>query len=673
MLADALLNPAPPAPRPATTPAARLPSRRRWLRETSSPDSIGIASLLASLASNAEAVGDLERATTLAARAVAHVDRVAPESLVAAQVRHVAGREALARGDAAPARRLHEASLANAQAVAPGSRAVVTALVALAALDARQQRLASAADRYGDALSLLTAQVRRLGAALEAEAAYVDDAHVERPYVDVLLALDRDREALETVERVRARAVLDRLAARDLTFGRTDEAATLARERRNLASAYDAALSQLAALEPDATPDTVRQLQARLGDLRDRQALTASNLRRADPALAEALDPAPPSLPALRAALPPDTLALVYHLGADRPAVFAVTRDRQRVAALGASAAVIQERVGAWRRLVDRGRTSPPAAADLDAVAAADLDAVAAELYRALLAPVDRELRAAAHVVIVPDGVLHGLAFAALRRPAPEGGYVADWKPTTVAPSLSALARLAARPPRPVAARRAVVLGDPSFAGGAAAGPGDAALRQAVVGGLAPIPGSRREAERIAETFGATATLLLGDRATEQAVKAIARDTSVLHIASHGVVNQLSPLDSAIVLAAPEGGSPGDNGLLQAWEIFDQVRIDADLVVLSACETSLGRTFEGEGLLGLTRAFQFAGARAVVASLWKAPDAATAELMERFYRELAAGRPPADALTRAQRWLAARPDTAHPFFWAGFVLDGDGQ
>ena len=409
----------------------------------------------------------------------------------------------------------------------------------------------------------------------------------------------------------------------------------------------------------------MQQLQVRLTDIRERQALAASNLRRVDPEFAERLDPTPASTPALLGALPAGTLALVYHLGADRPTVFAATREGLRAAALGEPAARLSARVETWRRLVDRGRTSPGPDPDLDREARA--------LFDALLAPVADDIGRADRLVIVPDGVLHGLAFAALRRADEEGpgAYLASWKPTAVAPSLTALARLAARPHRPAPSRRAVIVGDARFEGAPArASAGDRLVRSAVIEGLPPLPGTRREAEDVARAFPDRATLLLGEGASEPAIKRVARDTGILHIATHGVVNDLTPLDAALVLAAP-GPDDEENGLLQAWESFDQVRLDADLVVLSACDTGLGRTFAGEGLLGLTRAFQFAGARAVAASLWKAPDESTATLMSAFYAERAKGVAADEALARAERRLLARAETAHPFYWAAFVIDGD--
>jgi CHAT domain-containing protein len=116
-----------------------------------------------------------------------------------------------------------------------------------------------------------------------------------------------------------------------------------------------------------------------------------------------------------------------------------------------------------------------------------------------------------------------------------------------------------------------------------------------------------------------------------------------------------------------------DNGLLQAWEIFENVRLSAHLVTLSACDTALGKEMGGEGLLGLTRAFQFAGARSVLASLWSVADESTATLMKRFYTYLRQGKTKDEALRAAQLDLirSAEVELSHPYHWAGFALYGD--
>ena len=122
-------------------------------------------------------------------------------------------------------------------------------------------------------------------------------------------------------------------------------------------------------------------------------------------------------------------------------------------------------------------------------------------------------------------------------------------------------------------------------------------------------------------------------------------------------------------MTAPEQRAEGqDNGLLQAWEIFESVRLDADLVTLSACGTALGREMGGEGLVGLTRAFQYAGARSVLASLWSVSDVSTARFMQSFYGHLRNGKTKDEALRAAQ--MESLQDS-HPFHWAAFQLTGD--
>jgi CHAT domain-containing protein len=164
----------------------------------------------------------------------------------------------------------------------------------------------------------------------------------------------------------------------------------------------------------------------------------------------------------------------------------------------------------------------------------------------------------------------------------------------------------------------------------------------------------------------------LGAEATEERAKAIGKDVRYLHFATHGLLDEQSPLSSALALTPPGDAAEGrDNGLLQAWEIFERVRLDADLVVLSACQTGLGKEMGGEGLVGLTRAFQYAGARSVLASLWSVADTSTADLMTKFYSFLRHGRSKDDALRRAQVALIKSAEYSDPFYWAPFVLTGD--
>ena len=144
-----------------------------------------------------------------------------------------------------------------------------------------------------------------------------------------------------------------------------------------------------------------------------------------------------------------------------------------------------------------------------------------------------------------------------------------------------------------------------------------------------------------------------------------------MHFATHGLIDAERPELSGLVLSlVNDRGAPQD-GLLRLADIFN-MRLNADLVVLSACQTALGKEIKGEGLVGLTRGFMYAGAPRVVASLWQVSDLATAELMKKFYQGMLQRRlTPAAALRAAQRQMARDPRSSSPYYWAGFVLQGD--
>ena len=278
--------------------------------------------------------------------------------------------------------------------------------------------------------------------------------------------------------------------------------------------------------------------------------------------------------------------------------------------------------------------------------------------------------------MILADGPLHSLPFAALVDPGAIDGrrFLVETRPVHLAASATvfALLKRERHERRPT---RLAAFGDPRYP---ASAPGDgeatpqlsAALRNGL--DLTPLPASRLEVENLRKLYPRASRIYLGADATEERAKAVDRETTHLHIASHGLLDDRSPLDSALALSIPPKQQEGDdNGLLQAWEIFEQVRIDADLVTLSACDTGLGKVLGGEGLMGLTRAFQYAGTRSVLASLWSVNDASTSELMRRFYGYLKDGQSKAAALRSAQLDLLRDSQFSHPFHWASFQLVGD--
>ena len=147
----------------------------------------------------------------------------------------------------------------------------------------------------------------------------------------------------------------------------------------------------------------------------------------------------------------------------------------------------------------------------------------------------------------------------------------------------------------------------------------------------------------------------------------------MIHLATHGFLHPFSAMSSGVLLAAPEraGSGHSNDGFLQAWEIYSELKLKAELVVLSACDTGRGENVTSEGIVGLTRALQYAGARSIVASQWPVADNSAAALMVAFHQKLRARLPKDEALRQAMARVQRSPRTAHPFYWAPFFLIGD--
>jgi CHAT domain-containing protein len=268
----------------------------------------------------------------------------------------------------------------------------------------------------------------------------------------------------------------------------------------------------------------------------------------------------------------------------------------------------------------------------------AEIESQAEALHRRLLGPARAEL-GGDRLLIVPHGLLHYVPFAALR--SPRGRWLAEDFAIGTLPSASVLRYLAAKGAD--APEQALVVGNPDLGAGLT-------LRW-----------SEREARLVGEREP-RATVLLRGEATEARVKALIESAGLVHIATHGELSESDPLSSALLLV-PGGG---EDGRLEVRELFG-LDLHSRLVVLSACETGLGKLSRGDELLGLQRAFLYAGTPAIVTTLWKVDDRASLELIRAFYEQLpSAG--PVEALRRAQiETMRAFP---HPFAWAGFVLTG---
>jgi CHAT domain-containing protein len=188
------------------------------------------------------------------------------------------------------------------------------------------------------------------------------------------------------------------------------------------------------------------------------------------------------------------------------------------------------------------------------------------------------------------------------------------------------------------------------------------------------LPNAEAEVEAIDAAFaGYDNSILTGEVATDAAFKQEAGRYGVLHFATHFASDDQQPLYSRLLLARDDSGAE-DDGVLQTYEVFDAT-LNAELAVLSACNTGLGLLRKGEGLVGISRAFLYAGVPSLVVSLWSVDDEATSQIMGLFYRHLRSGVSKKQALRLAKLdyLRAAEDDELDPFYWAPFILSGDWQ
>lgn len=453
-------------------------------------------------------------------------------------------------------------------------------------------------------------------------------------------------EALLVAESGRARALADLLADARLRVN-TPAFAAVRRREREFAQRFVALQQQLGSAN---LSDRAAAAAALTDAEREFEAFQVAT-RRESPALGALAHPSPFVTGDLATAIGPDESLVAYWLGAERGAAWLLRDGR------------VTGFVLPGRRTVEplvRLLTAAVAARDPAATASA-----AAELGAVLLGPMQDGLRENRALVVVPDGALARVPFALLRLPGDDAPVVTRWA-TAISPSIALMRDLETRRrPGSSGAVPAVIVGN----GGTPAAPemlralfGEAALD------IAPLTEAAREARSVARLIGADAPhVFLDAQAHERAVKgALDAPARVIHIAAHALVDDAVPRRSALLLA----GGPDEDGLLQMNEI-GALSLDADLVMLSACRTHLGRQVRGEGLVSLARTFMLAGASAVGASLWAVEDGATRALMERMYAHLSDGAPPREALRQAQLELIADGGAAAlPVNWAGFLLTG---
>ena len=285
------------------------------------------------------------------------------------------------------------------------------------------------------------------------------------------------------------------------------------------------------------------------------------------------------------------------------------------------------------------------------------------ELYDVLLASAREQLKGKTSLVFIPDSILWEIPFQALI--TPENRFLIEDFTISYAPSLTVLREMNKSQSHLSKNPKLLAFGNPALNS-----PNIATIEKGRGGKLDPLPSAEKEVDFLAKIYGAKqSTIYKNNRATETIFKADSKGFDILHFATHGILNNENPMYSALVLSLADNSN--EDGLLEAWELME-MNLDADLAVLSACETGRGEASIGEGIVGLSWAFFVAGTPRMVVSQWKIESASTAELMGEFHRQLrlAPNNLIAKSLQTTMRNQLEKSNRRHPFYWSGFISIG---
>ncbi|HZH32642.1 MAG TPA: CHAT domain-containing tetratricopeptide repeat protein [Pyrinomonadaceae bacterium] len=598
--------------------------------------------------------------------------------------------------------------------------AVIETLFAgsLRADNARSNFLAATRDVFEEAAGVLAELVlmnappatpRR-----QASSAHAPDAADARPLEGQSLAYAA--EAFGIVEQGKARSLLDMLGEARAEVREGVPAALVEQKASNTARQQEiASLLGGVSLQGDVPKRTITELEAELERLAVEFDSLENRIRTSSPRYAALVRAEPLTLAEVQKQVLDDaTVLLEYSLGAHQSYLFAATRDGLTLHRLPSRERIERQAIELRQKLIPAGVRRAIAGINVEntrgltlgspSTAGANVAAYASAahaLYRTIIAPAAASL-GGRRVLVVPEGALNYVPFESLVTTT-EGSdysalsYLVRTNEIVYAPSASVIAEVR-RQARRVAAVRGgmLVVADPVFdAGdlrfrsspqGAAVRSRESAQRLSLASALADVTnvrnnnlklvrldGTRSEAEeiaRLARASGGQADVWLDLDANEANLHARRLDGyRVLHFATHGLLDAERPQFTGLALSLV--GQAEADGFLRVDEVFN-LRLGSPLVMLSACETGLGRERRGEGVIGLTRAFMYAGAPTVGVSLWSVGDKSTAELMPEFYRRLLAGRTGAPAAMRAsQLAMIAGKRYSAPFYWSPFIIVGD--
>ena len=543
-----------------------------------------------------------------------------------------------------------------------------------------------------------TENIRRVSTSQDLTAAFsaaVDDRY--QSYVECLMRQHKaqpdkgfDVRAFEASEASRGRALAEILRATGGNFAPGVDAAVMEREKLLRSSLRVKEDYKVTLLTGDYKQEDLAALDAEIAQLEKEHNQVVETIQSSYPAFKQIAHPQSLNLRQIQEQVIADdnTLMLEFSLGENESYVWAVTRNNLTSYPLPPSARIIEQTDRLYTLLKTRPDTNQ---------AGETINVAARELAQTVLGPVASELNKQ-RLIVVAHRALNFIPFQVLSNPKNNEPLIATYDVVN-APSASILAGLSEQGRSRGRGRVLAAFGSPVFESNYSVKANNGSIdiaslqtvdhgrwRQAVrdidlrgeafePSGIQPLFFAGRELANLRDVVGDGQSMIAVDfdASRDNLLKTDLTQYSILHFATHGFLDPERPENSGLVLSTMTRDGKAQNGFVSLRDVY-QLRAPVSVVVLSACQTGLGKDVRGEGLIGLTRGFMYAGASSVVASLWKVDDEATAELMKRFYKNmLEDGMTPATALREAQNSFRQHPIWSAPYYWAGFTLQGDSR
>jgi CHAT domain-containing protein/Tfp pilus assembly protein PilF len=626
----------------------------------------------------------------------------------------------LASDNPTRAEQMFQRALPILKQVSPGSYELATVLSSLARIALLKHDQESAENFYEQAISAIEAQTAQLGGSREIRTDYRGtQANYYRDYMDLLIERGKVSEAFNVSERFRAQTLLEILTRATVEVHQSDDPELLERKRKLDAEIKADSDRRMRLLTQEHESAEIKALEESIADLSRKRAEIEALLNASSQDDTQAQFHTLTTQEIQQQLLDKDTVLLEYALGTKHSYVFVVTPQSLTVHELPTRTKIEAAARRIYALLKIQGQLSAAPSLEAQQEHKREYEEVAAVLSKMVLAPLSQEIRNK-RLVIVADGALQYVPFAALPDPGSRRSQplMVDHEIANL-PSASVLSVLRQQEQGRTPAPKAVaVLADPVFKRddprvdasrtltasahlkNTSRGENSVVTDATSQNNFLHAPTSLELLTRSAEDIGFSRhaglsfpRLLYTREEANEIMKVVPKGSGkkavdfeasratatspelgqyrIVHFATHGLLDSVHPELSGLVFSMVDKHGHPQNGFLELQDIYN-LKLPADLVVLSACETGLGKEVSGEGLVGLTRGFMYAGATRVVASLWRVSDVGTAELMSAFYTSMERDNlPPAAALRVAQIKLWKQKRWNDPYYWAAFQIQGE--